>query len=471
MKTSRLLLIAGIFICLCSCSKEPVVSNDIPNDPVKLTFQTVIDWEAVAKASLNGLRVEWGADEHIGVATDVADDNIVDVTITPDALDPRKATFTIDPVAGATTYYAFYPYSGSLHFDSSTKTFSGMSVGKTSYQRGGLSKDLPLAGKTSGTSITFKPCLAVVGVSMASNSVAPSDPSYKAVDGFDFYTSYNRSSSGPKISGDYTVSLAGENPAIEATGTDVGLYLKEVVTKNTALTTDTYYFSIIPGGEVNGMSFYFFGVGDGWSGTYRFANKKTFSIDPGDYIALTSLDPVTIKQSMDSPSIAIDGDMSDWTSISPTYASDNPGSIVEWKATSDKINVYFYFKLVSSAMDHGTWGSYICTGFDTDNNTSTGSTEYNLGPGLEARSYFYPFNGSDPIAFKTGSTGSVQCPIGSSSVSLTTNGMNSGDYDYVEVSIPRSAIGFPSSGSTIYVRHNVKGSTSTATGIQGIVLQ
>lgn len=158
-----------------------------------------------------------------------------------------------------------------------------------------------------------------------------------------------------------------------------------------------------------------------------------------------------------------------WSSID-MYADDSskdafPGEgnkIVEWKATSDDTDIYFYFKTVASAAQTaGQWESYIVTGFDTDNDPTTGEAgSYGLGDGFEARSLAYPYSNDvgSPVTFRLptspNTSSKILCPISGSSLGyVETNGGLKGDYAFVEIRIPRNKIGSPSSGATIRVRH------------------
>ena len=170
----------------------------------------------------------------------------------------------------------------------------------------------------------------------------------------------------------------------------------------------------------------------------------------------------------------------DWASID-MYPLDGekdcfPGDgerIAEWKVTSDATYIYFYYKTVASvAVSRGVWESYLVTGYDTDNDSSSGdAASYGLGDGFEARTIAYPFsnNAGNPVSFYSPaspcSSSKSLCPIGdgkgASLGTIPTNGSLLGDYAYVETRVPRSYIGSPASGVTIRVRQ-AYGSTSCA---------
>lgn len=157
----------------------------------------------------------------------------------------------------------------------------------------------------------------------------------------------------------------------------------------------------------------------------------------------------------------LDGDMSEW---SDGEAIANSGSIKEWKYGADASNLYFYFKIDKTDIkdDAGSynWKRYIYIALDTDNSTSTGTTYSGAGlsfPGCDALATVYPFRGTVPdgetypagVEFVNGVDlqGETQSPIGTGTDShVTAYGYISGDYGYLEIGVPRAAIGSPSNG-------------------------
>lgn len=153
--------------------------------------------------------------------------------------------------------------------------------------------------------------------------------------------------------------------------------------------------------------------------------------------------------------------------------------IVDWKATSDATNIYFFYKITASVpYTSGVWGSYINTGYDLDNNNATGGDPgYSLGAGMEAYSIIYPFTNAanSPVTFRAGvrSDNKTKTYSGSeftqtSSSEVATYGSLVGDFAYVESSVPRTRLGSPAASSTIRVMHSF-GYTNTAA--QTITLQ
>ncbi len=160
----------------------------------------------------------------------------------------------------------------------------------------------------------------------------------------------------------------------------------------------------------------------------------------------------------------------EWDKITDVYAGDGE-RILEWKATSDADNVYFYYKMPEAfVVEKGVWGSYLVTGFDTDNDASTGEDgSYGLGAGFEARSVSFPFNNEagQAVIFRAPdnpkSDNNIKCPISGSSLGkANTNGtLHQGDV-LVEIKIPRNMIGSPASGATIRVRQSCAYTVSDA---------
>ncbi|MBQ6198735.1 MAG: hypothetical protein IJK44_05850 [Bacteroidales bacterium] len=160
--------------------------------------------------------------------------------------------------------------------------------------------------------------------------------------------------------------------------------------------------------------------------------------------------------------ITIDGDLGDWDAVETKFEGVN-NRIVEWKATSDASNVYFYYKMTAEKIKtDGSSSFYI--GFNLDNDASTGSQgEHGAAgnnAGLEALAYFYPWTsaanavitaGEDPASW-------IDNPVGTKvdGAKLKVGGTISGDFAYIEVSVPRSALGSPASGAEITVKTAVQ---------------
>ena len=159
------------------------------------------------------------------------------------------------------------------------------------------------------------------------------------------------------------------------------------------------------------------------------------------------------------PAIKIDGDLSDWEQEGvQTFAGIND-RIVEWKAMSDAENIYFHYKITKSKIKlEGTSKIYI--GFNTDNDAATGSQSEHGGAGpdagLEALAYLYPWVITDGVvSIKSGvdDDSYVEQPVGTkvAGAKISVDGIMDDTYAYLEISVPRSALG--ELGSTMTVRH------------------
>ena len=163
--------------------------------------------------------------------------------------------------------------------------------------------------------------------------------------------------------------------------------------------------------------------------------------------------------------ITIDGDLSDWADVTPAYAGIND-RIVEWKASSDETNVYFYYKMTASKIkDNGSSKFYV--GFNLDNDVTTGSQGEHGGAGndagLEALAFFYPWVGTTAVISGEDPDSWVQKPVGTAvEGKVTVGGKIEDGFAYLEVSIPRASIGSPASGAEITVKTAVQYYPTTA---------
>lgn len=142
--------------------------------------------------------------------------------------------------------------------------------------------------------------------------------------------------------------------------------------------------------------------------------------------------------------ITIDGNFDDWADIDEFESTQN-SRIRLWKFTSDADNVYFYFKLRGDRL-----GKKMHIAFDTDNSESTGSNFGNY-DGAEVCVLTYPVtdgttdfvSGYDPAAELGG--------VANANLVYCAGGMGTDSEGYVELSMSRSALGLPASGTTIAV--------------------
>lgn len=153
--------------------------------------------------------------------------------------------------------------------------------------------------------------------------------------------------------------------------------------------------------------------------------------------------------------VTLDGSFDDWASADAITTSNS--RIKEWKFGYDASNLYFYYKIVKEKIvpegekDAYEWDNYIYVGLDTDNNAETGSRVGGgtaMETGGEAKILIYPWRGlvsESNLSIINGvdADGSIQLPVGTAVADAhpTVYGVFDGDYCYLEVGIPRSAIG------------------------------
>ena len=508
MKKAIYILLAATAALFVSCAKEVNYINTKEQAKIgkTITFTASMEMPFETRATLSGLNINWQSGEYIGIATD-NNATIVAYPITPDGGDPTKCTITVDAVDGATAYYALYKgdiadggdpshnvaaddFSG-ITFNTETKTFSGLTVGKQQVAAGSLSSKnlyyaygypLAMAGKSSGTTLSLSPCLALIKLRIHEDSV-PADAFYKnipynssysvvhdhyysAVRGFDFY---QKGASTIYSSGDYTVQVGNDGTLTTTVVDNATKREYRDIAKSAKLSTGTdYIMCVIPGGSVSSFKIEFLGWSDNtptvsYDAIYTMTKGGIVSVNPGDCYDLGTLNPLGRKKAKNeaedevadelaafSPKITIDGTFSDWSAIS-AIASSYAG-VSEWKVACDAYYLYMYFKVDKTIIGSGSWGSYFYTGLDLDNDTSNGDGHHGTGGGNEAMIGVFPFTGNDPVGFKTGTdpNGGVEYPVNTSTgVKVTTNGVVDGDYALVETSIPRSSIGNPANGLTI----------------------
>ena len=192
--------------------------------------------------------------------------------------------------------------------------------------------------------------------------------------------------------------------------------------------------------------------------TYETSSKKAY---------VYSLNGVTEASSTPAAAITIDGDLSDWTEVTTVFEGVND-RIKEWKFTSDANNVYFYYKMTAAKIKtDGSSKFYV--GFNLDNDVATGSqgehgAAGNNG-GLEALAYFYPWNAEANAVIAAGvdEASWIENPVGTKTdAKVTVGGKIDGDFAYLEISIPRTALGSPASGAEITVKTAVQYYPTTA---------
>lgn len=487
MKKFVVILSIASIIGMVSCSKENNVTEVKEPSSEKIVFSASIDMSSETKASLadmvGGKAIHWSASDKIAVAND-QNDEIEACSVTVDGVDATKCTFSATAVAGATTYYAICIGDNitGIAFDHSTGKFSGLNSARYEANKNNLSGSaLAMAGKsTDKTTFSMKPCLSLFHCKIHTESVAAEldGKGYTGVRGI--YVTMKHSGSTVYPSGDYTVDLSGEM-AVQFVDNGNKKDDKKVVADNTVLMDPSadYYFTTLPVGNVEYIRFRFAGfkqdgsdvVPDWDNKYYSMATRQSLSIDPGDYFDFGTLNPVGAKKADDAfaPAITIDGSFSDWSSSGVVAGVNTSSKITSWKYTSDAKNVYFYAVVPKTALtfkaDRAGYRkeNYFYVGFDYDSNAATGSGSASggLGDGYDARAVVYPYQGEvegtiDFIVGKDDRSSTSYCPTASSSSeweaassweTVYTAAVASGDDTIVEFMIPRSKIGYPSSGT------------------------
>ena len=197
MKKVFFILFAASAILFVSCAKEfgdNKTASDTKLTGETITFSATIDMPVATRAALSGLNINWQSGDYVAFATD-NDATIRVYPVTVDGVDPTKCTITVDKVDGASGYYAIFKGSlgdggagvndvaaddySMVTFNTTTKTFSGLTVGNQQVATGSLSSylwytngyPLAMAGKADGASLSMKPCLALVRLGINAESV------------------------------------------------------------------------------------------------------------------------------------------------------------------------------------------------------------------------------------------------------------------------------------------------------------
>lgn len=433
MKKALYFIIAISAVALVSCAKEiaPEKNTSFGNKKT-ITFSASIELNEVTKASLDGLDIKWSSSDHVFVA---ADNNatLQDVIVVP-GTDKTQCEITINAVEGASTYYFIYTGAAdpsNLSFDTTTKTFSGsaLTLGASHISASSPSGTrLSMAGKTSTTSLTMIPCLAMVKIKINSNSVSElyAEDNYKSKYDIDYKTYYSgvrgirliqKGSSTIYSSGLYKVDLSSDIAvSYNGGGSDSD---KSVSREDTQLLdqSKTYIGFIIPGGSaVTGLSISFYGFKSNSASDYNYSPiypmelNKSMNIKPGDCYDLGTLDPVTRQKSKDhaaydaikpfTPVIDIDGSFTDWDPATNNLLTDNVNyksqtgnsKFKELKVAYDEQYIYFYIKRNRNDAIWGNNQGYYYFFLDTDNNSTNGTAKD--GAYYDYGFFVYPFAGS-----------------------------------------------------------------------------
>lgn len=155
-----------------------------------------------------------------------------------------------------------------------------------------------------------------------------------------------------------------------------------------------------------------------------------------------------------SVSINIDGDMSDWASVSSgvTHGSNN---YREFKATYDADNIYLYTKRVNVSGQR-----YIYYNFDLDNNSGTGTT-CGSSTGLEAYMALVIYNSTTDIYESPGAD--AYYPSSSVYSNVVCKGSIGAEFTETEIKIPRTNLGVQNGDVIRIYSYGNKDATAFAT--------
>lgn len=515
MKKLFYILFAASAVLFVSCAKE-MGDNNTASD-AKLTGETItftasMDMPFATRAALSSLNINWQSGDYIGFATD-NDATIRVYPVTVDGEDPTKCTVTVTKVDGASAYYALFKgslgHSGGANevaaddfsmitFNTSTKTFSGLTVGNQQVTSGSLSSHLwytngyplAMAGKASGASLSMKPCLALVRLGINAESVPAgyfystivyNNPTYgidhphdyTAVRGFNFY---QKGASTIYSSGDYNVQIADNGSLTTTAAGNNSEYRQLAGSEKMSVDTD-YLMCVIPGGTVSSFKIGFLGWTANSASSYNYSASYTMtkggisSVNPGDYYDLGVLNPLGRKKAANEAAddaadavagvanvVDIDGVFDDWDGVTEYPGTRTSGSsnsrINGWRMTQDVHNVYVYLDLAKTKFagpEYYKPNSYIYVCFDTEEG---GSTVTSI-PGVDKKVLIYPcVANSDPVAFIEGADPRSEVN-GSSDGTIETwgvfgTGANEA-HAYIELSIPRSKLSLTTPNQTIQI--------------------
>lgn len=166
---------------------------------------------------------------------------------------------------------------------------------------------------------------------------------------------------------------------------------------------------------------------------------------------------ISVPESPFVPAISIDGDMSDWDSIT-TLPSTNSSRINEWKFKSDAQFVYLYFKLRGDRIGEDAEGKNrtIYIGFDVDNNSTTGQSYGNVS-GCDAAAKCIPITGvAGQYTFINGYDANSEVyvsghTVGTGVIKAASIYDEANTKAYVELRIPRDILSLPAAGASISV--------------------
>ena len=192
--------------------------------------------------------------------------------------------------------------------------------------------------------------------------------------------------------------------------------------------------------------------------TYDDPDEQFAVSEDGTYKVVVDLDAMKVtctKEQPASPSITIDGDMSDWAGIE---GATGEGINAAFKVASDADNLYFYVKRTTERMSE-IWGgnAYHYYTFDLDNNPETGEELWGNGP-YDLLLVIYPYAGSaDAPDFGIAASGTV-VPSGYTVAHAVIKGVVTDSGVETEIAVPRADLpAIPSTPVTVYSWSNKGG--------------
>ena len=159
MKKYIFMAVAGM-LALSSCSND---DNDVQNAPRQMTFTAGFGDEAQTRATLDGKKVSFDANDEISILS--ANNTNTKFTTTAGG---ASATFTGTATADS-KFYAVYPYKDGLTLDPSTGIISGVEIPSSQfnavYSTCGWDPRAPIAyATTTGTSLQFHNACALLKI-------------------------------------------------------------------------------------------------------------------------------------------------------------------------------------------------------------------------------------------------------------------------------------------------------------------
>ena len=232
MKKSYILLCALAALAAASCTEKEKLAPAFTGEKVTREFSTVL-----TKTTLHtdGATVYWEDTDAISIF-DGTSNNKFDIK---DYTSPSySATFSGEVDAGATSFYAVYPYAAGNALAGSTLTAevpAAQTLKADSFQSGAA----VAVAYTTGSSLAFHQATAILGITL--------DSDMDNVESIEFYGNNNE-----YVAGAVDVAMNTSNGAI--TSVTPGTGSKKVTLTGTFAAGETYYLSFIPQTFSNGVT-------------------------------------------------------------------------------------------------------------------------------------------------------------------------------------------------------------------------